>query len=403
MFQQHAPYYSLNKPVGDLSHWSESAGRSLNMRRSAHKSAHSTTMRLACAAAGLVMAMGGLLYVSVLLSPTLMRSMIQEVVCDPMGSATTPLSHASAAPLLHTLINDTHFSLSNDRAEISVHGNRVAISCSPCESALASEKQKIEGRLISFSDRKFKILLGVLTRPAMLERRNLLRMAYGLQSSTTAEFAVRFVLCEPKNEDDKAMVAMEILHYKDIILVDCEENLNAGKTYVYFYTIASLEERFDYVMKTDDDSYVRLENLAMSLKDLPRSDLYYGYILPCENTDPYSWYMAGMGYVLSWDLVEWIKKSAIAKEKSVGTEDKLVGDWLNAGGKAKTRVNKKPLFYDHPEFGGNCAHSLIPETILIHQVKTPQRWLDVLSFFEKGRFNVTPPIAIPASPPHIAN
>ena len=229
------------------------------------------------------------------------------------------------------------------------------------------------------------ILLGVLTMASKVERRNIIRLAYGVQRTEVADVTLKFVIGKPKNDEEKLAVGLESLQYGDIIVLNCEENMNNGKSFMYFSTIAAMGFHYDYVMKLDDDSYVRTDNLAKSLAPLSRTDLYYGYVLPCENEDPYAWYMAGMGYILSWDLVQWVSESPDVRNNTAGTEDKLMGDWLNAGGKAKNRVSKKPLFYDHPEFGGKCAHELIPESILVHQVKNDKRWFDVLKFFEGNR------------------
>ncbi|KAL2613249.1 hypothetical protein R1flu_024941 [Riccia fluitans] len=245
----------------------------------------------------------------------------------------------------------------------------------------------------------FSILIGIMTTAKKTERRHLLRIAYRAQTTQLADVEVKFVIGKMQDEADKILVGMENLVYGDIIELDCQENMNHGKTFTFFSSVSEMAEpnssgmgkgrSYNYVMKTDDDSYVRVDNLARHLSPLARTDLYYGYVLPCENQDPYQWYMAGMGYVISWDLVEWIRESPLVRNNTDGTEDKLVGQWLNEGGKAKNRVNDKPLFYDHPAFGGKCSHELVSETILIHQVKTLDRWAHVLTFFEGDRLNVS--------------
>jgi len=70
---------------------------------------------------------------------------------------------------------------------------------------------------------------------------------------------------------------------------------------------------YHYVMKADDDIYFRLDNLVESLKPLPRKDLYYGYVISCPNMDPFLHYMSGMGYMITWDIIEWIRDSKIPK------------------------------------------------------------------------------------------
>lgn len=232
---------------------------------------------------------------------------------------------------------------------------------------------------------KLRILLGVFSMASKVERRNLMRIAYGVQHSDQALVTLRFVIGKPNDDVEALNLGLESLHHGDLLILNCTENMNHGKSFMFWDTVATAGPEYDYVMKVDDDSYVRVDNLANSLVSLPRTDLYYGYVLPCENQDPYAWYMAGMGYLLSWDLVQWVHDSPIPRNATEGTEDELMGGWLNKGEKAKNRVSKKPLFYDHPDFGGKCSHELIPETILIHQVKNEKRWHDVLSFFERHR------------------
>ncbi|KAF9597653.1 hypothetical protein IFM89_020413 [Coptis chinensis] len=185
---------------------------------------------------------------------------------------------------------------------------------------------------------KFSILIGILTRPDSYDRRHFLRLVYGIQSSPIAKTDIRFVFCNLTKEDQKMFIALEILRFNDIIILNCTENMNSGKTYTYFSSLPRiLLHRYDYVMKADDDVFLRLEPLAMSLMPLPRTDLYYGFVIPCTSQNPFVEYMSGMGFVLSWDLVVWIGDSCIPVNYTNGPEDKLVGKWLTMGKKAKNR------------------------------------------------------------------
>ncbi|KAE9462439.1 hypothetical protein C3L33_05644, partial [Rhododendron williamsianum] len=100
------------------------------------------------------------------------------------------------------------------------------------------------------------------------------------------------------------------MRYNDIMILNCKENMNKGKTYTYFSSLPEMlnEENkpyppYHYVLKSDDDTYFRLENLVESLRVLPREDLYYGYVIPCPSMDPFNQYMSGMGFLVSWDIV----------------------------------------------------------------------------------------------------
>ncbi|KAI3462230.1 hypothetical protein Pfo_018893 [Paulownia fortunei] len=229
---------------------------------------------------------------------------------------------------------------------------------------------------------QFSLLIGILTCPDRYDRRHFLRLVYGTQSSPIARIDVKFVLCNLTKPEQRVFVALEIMRFNDIIILNCFENMNSGKTYTYFSTLPRiLSSRYDYVMKADDDVFLRFKPLALSLQPLPRSDLYYGFVIPCPSMNPFVHYMSGMGFVLSWDLVEWISSSLVPVNNTFGPEDKLVGQWLNSGNKAKNRFSNKPAMYDYPGTNGRCSHDLIPETVAIHRVKRWDQWLHVLSFF----------------------
>ncbi|MCL7049036.1 hypothetical protein MKW94_018851 [Papaver nudicaule] len=212
---------------------------------------------------------------------------------------------------------------------------------------------------------QFSLVIGILTRPDSYDRRHFL-----------------FVFCNLTKNEQWIFVALEILRFDDIVILNCTENMNSGKTYTYFSSLTQiLPRRYDYVMKADDDVFIRLIPLASSLGPLPRTDMYYGFVIPCASQNPFVEYMSGMGFVLSWDLVQWITESSIPANNTHGPEDKTVGKWLKMGNKAKNRFSNKPAMYDYPGTNGKCSHELISETIAVHRLKRWDQWLDVLTFF----------------------
>lgn len=236
----------------------------------------------------------------------------------------------------------------------------------------------------------FSILVGILTRADLYERRHFLRLVYGAQQSTSAAVDVKFVFCRLTKVEQRFLVALEALRFGDIVVLNCTENMNAGKTYSFLSALpaALAPRRYDYVMKTDDDALVRVEALAAALRPLPRRDLYYGRAVPCgaDRADLLisGAYMSGMGFVLSWDVVEWIATSKVAAGDRVGSEDKVVGRWLAKGKKGRNRVSS-PAMYDYPGTNGRCSHELSPETVVVHRLKRRDRWLDVIKFFNLTR------------------
>ncbi|KAJ3680135.1 hypothetical protein LUZ60_016413 [Juncus effusus] len=236
--------------------------------------------------------------------------------------------------------------------------------------------------------------MGIVTIPHWHERRNLLRSVYALQTRdlTIAYADVRFIICRSINEEEKMFLSIEIMLYNDIIFLDCIESMSEGKTYEYFSSLPSILAsencHYDYVMKIDDDAYFRLDNLAKFLLNKPREDFYSGMELPCiEVYAPECGlnrtFMAGLGYVLSWDLVQWIAESDIARNNKIGVEDVMLGKWLNEGNKGKNRYNGYPKIYDYkgdlPD--SYCRHDFIPDTVAVHQLKKNFQWVRTLKYF----------------------
>ncbi|XP_073006239.1 beta-1,3-galactosyltransferase pvg3-like [Typha latifolia] len=234
----------------------------------------------------------------------------------------------------------------------------------------------------------FRLLIGVLTRADLYERRHLLRLVYSLQTNLTAQIDIRFVFCRLFKDDQRVLVPLEIMRYDDIMIIDCEENLNEGKTHAFFSSVAKLyndtgKKPYDYVMKADDDLFIRLQRLIDSLNPMPREDMYYGFVIPCDSMDPFRDYMSGMGYVLSWDLVEWIATSELVKNNTVGPEDMMTGAWLRQGKRGKNRFNTKPAMYDYPIPVpiDTCSHEFVPDTIAVHRLKDNPKWARTLKYF----------------------
>ncbi|XP_020083438.1 beta-1,3-galactosyltransferase pvg3-like [Ananas comosus] len=267
-------------------------------------------------------------------------------------------------------------------------------SCNPiAASSYVGSSDALTTRVTREPD--FRLLIGVLTRADLYERRHLLRLVYALQmANLTAHVDVRYVFCRLYKDDQRILVPLEIMQHDDIIILDCEENLNDGKTYTYFSSIAKLygggsgaeggrRPPYDYVMKADDDLFVRLLTLIESLRPMPRDDMYYGAVIPCDSMDPFRDYMSGMGYILSWDLVEWIGSSEAVRNKSAGVEDMLTGEWLRTAGKGKNRFNAKPAMYDFPIPVpiDACSHGFVPDTVAVHRLKDNPKWATTLKYF----------------------
>jgi hypothetical protein len=234
-----------------------------------------------------------------------------------------------------------------------------------------------------------RVFLGVLTRPDMYERRALLRLAYALQPRPArAVIDVRFIFCNLDKEDDRVLVALEIIAHGDVVVLNCTENMDGGKTYDYFSTIPRIfaDEPYDYVGKTDDDTHYRLAALADTLRDKPRENMYHGFLNPCHQSLAWQ-YMSGMGYIVSWDVAAWISATEeLRHDGSGGWEDKVFAGWLRKGGRFKNVYGEEPRMYDYwdREMAAevNCfRHELMADTVAVHKLKDRLQWARTLSFF----------------------
>ncbi|KAF7147572.1 hypothetical protein RHSIM_Rhsim03G0270800 [Rhododendron simsii] len=265
-----------------------------------------------------------------------------------------------------------------------------------CNYTTRSNSSNIENS----SSNDIRIFMGVITLPSKYGRRQLLRLLYGTQSPVGAKIDVKFVFCNLREdntsltEDQKLLIALEIMRYDDIIILNCTESRweTDHKSYAYFTALPDMlnssdgsdDPPYHYVAKADDDIYFRLQPLVDSLVNQPREDFYYGFVVPCERMDPYKRhsFMSGMGYFISWDIVEWIKSSDIPKKLPMhGAEDRVMGRWLEDGRRGKNRYNAKWAIYNYPGSPTKCAHELVPDTIAVHNLKTEKQWIHTMTYF----------------------
>ncbi|WVZ65057.1 hypothetical protein U9M48_014479 [Paspalum notatum var. saurae] len=229
---------------------------------------------------------------------------------------------------------------------------------------------------------EFSLLVGVLTMPSRRERRDIVRAAYALQPPARgARVDVRFVFCNVTDPTDAALVAVEARRHGDLLVLNCTENMNDGKTYAYLSAVPAIfaADPYDYVMKTDDDTYLRVAALADELRGKPRGDVYlgYGYAMGGQPMP----FMHGMGYVVSWDVAAWVAgagaEEILARNDTMGPEDLMVGKWLNLAGRGRNRYDLKPRMYDLNWFMDNFR----PDTVAVHMLKTNQRWAATFRYF----------------------
>lgn len=247
--------------------------------------------------------------------------------------------------------------------------------------SVASGAEKVISAATTTAQPEFRLLVGVLTTPKRYERRGIVRLAYALQPPVPAyaQVDVRFVFCGVDDPVDRVLVALEVARHGDILVLNCTENMNHGKTHQYFSSVPRVfaDAPYDYVMKTDDDTYLRVAAMADELRPKPRDDVYLGYGFAVGD-DPMQ-FMHGMGYVVSWDVASWVStnEEILRHNDTHGPEDLLFGKWLNIGRRGKNRYSLRPRMYDLNWNMDNFR----PDTVAVHMIKDNRRWAAAFRYF----------------------
>ncbi|ORY52323.1 hypothetical protein BCR33DRAFT_711654 [Rhizoclosmatium globosum] len=226
-------------------------------------------------------------------------------------------------------------------------------------------------------------LLGVptTTSPESSSRRNLLREIYRrANANLTKSHQIDFIYVFGNGnswEKDYYLTMEEIAYPDDTFITDRLENMNEGKTLDWLlharntmYTTHPTRPteyclRYKYIGKTDDDVVIHIPRLSTLLLALPTNKSHF-------IGRSYNFYMTGMLYLFSPDIIEWIHQSPIPAENAIGHEDMQVGVWLQKGHLEPTIAfqNQDRLFHDleeSPNFSN--GRSRVNASVVIHWCK----------------------------------
>ncbi|BEI88511.1 uncharacterized protein CcaverHIS019_0112290 [Cutaneotrichosporon cavernicola] len=243
------------------------------------------------------------------------------------------------------------------------------------------------------------VFIAVFTYDVGVDRRNLIRQSYASHPRSrtpgTEGVRLRFVMGRPRPQF-KQMVDAEMEEYKDIVVLDMDENMNDGKTHKFISwaadhaivpdyeypshprSEASAEEfvaqreagkeavpiyrgekKPDYIVKADDDSFIMLGEFERHLRVTRRTKTVWGYLVRER-------FMAGECYALSRDLAEYIRDTEELRDHVEGKEDKLVSQWLRTHPDKEEILwySERTWIYDHPKSGTVYAHGfLFPDEV----------------------------------------
>ncbi|KAH9276926.1 hypothetical protein BASA83_000438 [Batrachochytrium salamandrivorans] len=154
------------------------------------------------------------------------------------------------------------------------------------------------------------------------------------------------------------MLELEAAVHNDTIMVDCDENMDDGKTYAYFSYVGRTYApgTYEFIMKADDDVWLHLPNLEKWVQTMPRTGTYFGRHVSKTS------FMAGMGYGLSFDLVRWIATDPYPAAHRIGQEDSLLSNWLTTGKKVVNWIANTDDAFMMNRNRAKAGHMRIPQT-----------------------------------------
>ncbi|GAB4859040.1 hypothetical protein Ancab_010508 [Ancistrocladus abbreviatus] len=196
--------------------------------------------------------------------------------------------------------------------------------------------------------KRLVLLVGVFSTGNNFQRRMALRRSWmQYYAVRSGEVAVRFIIGFHKNTAVNVELWKEALSYGDIQLMP----------FLDYYSLISLKTiaicamgtkilPAKYIMKTDDDAFVRIDELLSNLKGKPSGGLLYGLISfqsSPHRDESNKWYVSheewpheiyppwahGPGYIISRDIAKFVAQGHQEKElKLFKLEDVAMGIWI---------------------------------------------------------------------------
>ncbi|XP_038720127.1 hydroxyproline O-galactosyltransferase GALT3 isoform X2 [Tripterygium wilfordii] len=237
------------------------------------------------------------------------------------------------------------------------------------------------------SRKRLVMLIGVFSTGNNFERRMALRRSWmQYEAVRRGDVAVRFFIGLHKHIQVNYELWREAQVYGDIQLMPFVDyyGLIALKT-VAVCILGTKLLPAKYIMKTDDDAFVRIDEVLSSLKGKPTNGLLYGLISsessPHREKDS-KWYISaeewphpsyppwahGPGYIISRDIAKFIVRGHQERDlKLFKLEDVAVGIWIEQfkkSGKEVHYVNDEKFYNAGCESNYILAHYQGPRMVL---------------------------------------
>ena len=246
------------------------------------------------------------------------------------------------------------------------------------------------GKLI---DRKYRFVIFIITAPDHVTHRQLIRdQSWGgypwtdKEGREITEWKYVFVVGRTEDDERNAMLADEITAFKDMVIADeIDSYRNLVKKVLWLLQYAVDTYRFDFLIKTDDDSFINIqlmdEYLSQQIKQ-PNHNLFYGGVILRRSKvfrrgrygvsleqwkeDVYPPYCSGSGYVLGFGaIVRILETYTNGMQPIFYVEDAFIGTLVYYNN--DITVTPISRFYWHQKYG--CTDR---KAILMHYVKGEQ-------------------------------
>ncbi|KAL0548473.1 hypothetical protein IC582_012926 [Cucumis melo] len=235
--------------------------------------------------------------------------------------------------------------------------------------------------------RRLVMLIGVFSTGNNFNRRMALRRTWMQNEAVrSGDVAVRFFIGFDKNTQVNLELWREVEAYGDIQLmpfVDYYSLITLKTIAICIFGTKILPAK--YIMKTDDDAFVRIDEVLSGVKSRPATGLLYGLISfdssPHRDKDS-KWHISeeewpnatyppwahGPGYVISRDIAKFIVRGHQNRSlKLFKLEDVAMGIWIeqfSKGGKEVQYINEERFYNSGCESNYILAHYQSPRLVL---------------------------------------
>lgn len=187
------------------------------------------------------------------------------------------------------------------------------------------------------------LLILFMSGPDNQLHRDAIRETWLSDAPSTTSIHKFIIGIEGLSDESLGKIEREQFVHNDLVLFHnlTESYGNLTRKWMWSLGWAANTVKFNYLLKVDDDSYVRVGPLMRDLHLLPNSRLYWGFFNGRANvkklgkwaekgwflSDHYLPYALGGGYVISEDLVHFVAKNIDMLQLYL-SEDVSLGTWL---------------------------------------------------------------------------